>query len=190
MHCVEKWCCYLEGATFLPWILADHKYGVPVHQSPKCVLGHSQGLTGRGFHSLRLKRAFIHSQKEDLLRNLLVYGSGGQGKILVCQYLESSNNILDSLYLVLDSCTLVLDFCSLNLDSFTLELNSCAALRVQLLISSSNSLILGFSSLYSSISLGIPLVSVQPSSCWQSKDFKKPLGRNSKRPRKDPVKTL
>ncbi|KAJ9056387.1 hypothetical protein DSO57_1033525 [Entomophthora muscae] len=53
--------------------------GVPVHQSPKCVLGHSQGPSGRDFHSLGSKWAFIHSQKEDSLRNLLVYGPGGQG---------------------------------------------------------------------------------------------------------------
>ncbi|KAJ9061094.1 hypothetical protein DSO57_1024100 [Entomophthora muscae] len=53
--------------------------GVPVYQSPKCVLDHSQGLAGRDYHSLGSKGAFIHSQKEDLLRNLLVYGPGGQG---------------------------------------------------------------------------------------------------------------
>ncbi|KAJ9080138.1 hypothetical protein DSO57_1028223 [Entomophthora muscae] len=48
--------------------------GVPVHQSPKCVLDHSQGPAGRGS-----KWSFICSQKEDPLRNLLVYGLGGQG---------------------------------------------------------------------------------------------------------------
>ncbi|KAJ9063801.1 hypothetical protein DSO57_1037066 [Entomophthora muscae] len=53
--------------------------GVPVHQSPKCVLDCSQGLAGRGCHSLGSKWAFIHSQKEDPLRNLLVFGPGGQG---------------------------------------------------------------------------------------------------------------
>ncbi|KAJ9083793.1 hypothetical protein DSO57_1031075 [Entomophthora muscae] len=53
--------------------------GVPVHQSPKCVLDCSQGPAGRECHSLGSKWAFIHSQKEDPLRNLLVYGLGGQG---------------------------------------------------------------------------------------------------------------
>ncbi|KAJ9065325.1 hypothetical protein DSO57_1020957 [Entomophthora muscae] len=43
--------------------------GVPVHQSSKCVLDCSQGPAGRGFHSL----------KKDPLRNLLVFGPGGQG---------------------------------------------------------------------------------------------------------------
>ncbi|KAJ9048016.1 hypothetical protein DSO57_1039167 [Entomophthora muscae] len=53
--------------------------GAPVHQSPNCVLDHSQGLAGRGCHSLGSKWAFIHSQKEDPLRNFMVYGPGGQG---------------------------------------------------------------------------------------------------------------
>ncbi|KAJ9058451.1 hypothetical protein DSO57_1012249 [Entomophthora muscae] len=63
----------------------------------------------------------------DSLRNLLVYGLGFKETIWIYQYLESSNNILDSLYLFLDSCSLVLDFCALELDS-------CATLRIQLLI--------------------------------------------------------
>ncbi|KAJ9059669.1 hypothetical protein DSO57_1039034 [Entomophthora muscae] len=46
---------------------------------PKYVLDCSQGLAGRGCHSLGSKWAFIHSQKEDPLKNLLVYGPGGQG---------------------------------------------------------------------------------------------------------------
>ncbi|KAJ9049150.1 hypothetical protein DSO57_1027603 [Entomophthora muscae] len=53
--------------------------GVPVHQSPKCVLDCSQGPAGRDCHSLGSRWAFIHSQKEDPLRNLLVYGLGDQG---------------------------------------------------------------------------------------------------------------
>ncbi|KAJ9051485.1 hypothetical protein DSO57_1004222 [Entomophthora muscae] len=62
----------------------DHKLqkgdcGVPVQQSPKCVLDCSHGPAGRDCHSLGSKWAFIHSQKEDPLRNLLVYGPGGQG---------------------------------------------------------------------------------------------------------------
>ncbi|KAJ9067158.1 hypothetical protein DSO57_1002641 [Entomophthora muscae] len=55
---------------------------------PKCILDCSQGSAGRGCHSLLrgnvfqkyvlgLKWAFIHSQKEDPLINLLVYGRGG-----------------------------------------------------------------------------------------------------------------
>ncbi|KAJ9085862.1 hypothetical protein DSO57_1009702 [Entomophthora muscae] len=52
--------------------------GVPVHQSPKCVLNCSQRPAGRGCHSLGLKWAFIHSQKEDPLRNLLEYGPVSQ----------------------------------------------------------------------------------------------------------------
>ncbi|KAJ9062755.1 hypothetical protein DSO57_1007414 [Entomophthora muscae] len=52
--------------------------GIPVHQSPNCVLDCSQGLAGRDCHSPGLKWAFIHSQKEDPLRKLLVYGAGGQ----------------------------------------------------------------------------------------------------------------
>ncbi|KAJ9082522.1 hypothetical protein DSO57_1003683 [Entomophthora muscae] len=53
--------------------------GVPVHQSPKCVLDHSQGPAGRDCNSLGSKWAFIHSQKEDPLRKLLVYSPVGQG---------------------------------------------------------------------------------------------------------------
>ncbi|KAJ9078277.1 hypothetical protein DSO57_1008407 [Entomophthora muscae] len=57
----------------------EEECGVPVHQSPKCVLDCSQGPAGRGCHSLGLKWDFIQSHKEDPLRNLLVYGPGGQG---------------------------------------------------------------------------------------------------------------
>ncbi|KAJ9054914.1 hypothetical protein DSO57_1009571 [Entomophthora muscae] len=127
------------------WETAQRICGVPVHQSSKCVLDCIQGPAGSDFHSLLRenvsqkyvkgsKWAFIHSQKEDPLRKLLVYGPGVKETIWICQYLESSNNILDSLYLVLDSCTLVLDFCSLDLDSCSLNLDSGAALRIQLLI--------------------------------------------------------
>ncbi|KAJ9075594.1 hypothetical protein DSO57_1034575 [Entomophthora muscae] len=105
----------------------DSTCGVPVHLSPNCVLNCIQGPAGRDCHSLGSKWAFIHSQKEDPLRNLLVYDPGVKETIWICQYLESFNNILDSLYLVLDSCTLVLDSCTLNLDS-------SAVLRIQLLI--------------------------------------------------------
>ncbi|KAJ9058788.1 hypothetical protein DSO57_1008597 [Entomophthora muscae] len=93
---------------------------VPVHQSPLCVLGQSQGLAGRScdslvgkIHHLGLKWAFIHSQKEDPLRNLLVCDLGVWETIDLCQYLESSNNLLDSFYLVLDLCSLLLDSWSL-----------------------------------------------------------------------------
>ncbi|KAJ9074810.1 hypothetical protein DSO57_1002657 [Entomophthora muscae] len=104
---------YEHSESFLPKALV-WGFCPPV---PKCVLDYSQGPAKRDCHSL----------KEDPLRNLLVYGPGGQGNLLIFQYLESSNNILDSLYLVLDFCTLVLDVCSLDLDS-------SAALRIQLLI--------------------------------------------------------
>ncbi|KAJ9087924.1 hypothetical protein DSO57_1028263 [Entomophthora muscae] len=108
--------------------------GVPVHQSPKCVLDCSQGPVGRDCHTLGSKCAFFHSQKEDPLRNLLVYSLGVKETIWICQYVESLNNILNSLYLVLDSCSLVLDVFSLDLDSCSLNLDSSATLRIQLLI--------------------------------------------------------
>ncbi|KAJ9052799.1 hypothetical protein DSO57_1039672 [Entomophthora muscae] len=66
------------------------------------------------------KWAFICFQKEDSLRNLLVYSPGVWETIDICQYLESSNNLLDLLNLVLGSCALVLDSCSLVLDSCSL----------------------------------------------------------------------
>ncbi|KAJ9086008.1 hypothetical protein DSO57_1008522 [Entomophthora muscae] len=110
--------------------------GVPVQQSPGV-----SWIVARDCLEGGSKWAFIHSQKEDPLGNLLVYGPGVKETIWICQYLEFSNNILDSLYLVLNFCSLVLDICSLNLDSGTLNLDSsslesdfCAALRIQLLI--------------------------------------------------------
>ncbi|KAJ9072545.1 hypothetical protein DSO57_1026399 [Entomophthora muscae] len=127
-----------------PWIFSTHKLfigkfnyppcRVPVHQSPSV-----SWIVARNRLEGGLKWTFIHSQKEDSLRNLLVYGPGVKETIWICQYLESSNNILDSLYLVfdfcisvLDVCSLDLDSCSLNLDSSTLHLDSGAALRIQL----------------------------------------------------------
>ncbi|KAJ9076162.1 hypothetical protein DSO57_1028892 [Entomophthora muscae] len=80
--------------------------GVPVHQSPKCVLDCSQEPDRKGFHSLGSKWAFIHSQNEDPLRNLLVYGPGGQGNNMdlpilgvLQQYLELLNLSLGPLLL-------------------------------------------------------------------------------------------
>ncbi|KAJ9089045.1 hypothetical protein DSO57_1016834 [Entomophthora muscae] len=102
-------------------------YFKPGTLSPKMLI-----ILGAYFMFFGSKWAFIHSQKEDPLRNLLVYGLGVKETIWICQYLESSNNILYSLYLVLDFCTSVLDFFSLDLDSCSLNLDSGAALRIQL----------------------------------------------------------
>ncbi|KAJ9090644.1 hypothetical protein DSO57_1000492 [Entomophthora muscae] len=40
------------GPASLKTLSQDPFFGVPVHQSPKCVLDCSQGLAGRGYHSL------------------------------------------------------------------------------------------------------------------------------------------
>ncbi|KAJ9059506.1 hypothetical protein DSO57_1001578 [Entomophthora muscae] len=106
-----------------------HKCGVPVHQSPKCVLDHSQGPAGRDCHSLvRGQNGLLFTCRRKIpLETFWYMAQGVKETIWICQYLESSNNILDSFYLVLDSCILVLDVCSLDLDSG-------AALMIQLLI--------------------------------------------------------
>ncbi|KAJ9080132.1 DNA damage-inducible protein 1 [Entomophthora muscae] len=109
--------------------------GVPVHQSPKCDLSHSQGLAGRSFHSLvcenvyqkyvyGLKWAFIHSQKEDTLRNLMLYSPGAKVTIDICQHWEFSKNILDHCSSVLDFYSLVFDYCFSFLESCSSVLSS------------------------------------------------------------------
>ncbi|KAJ9056416.1 hypothetical protein DSO57_1033292 [Entomophthora muscae] len=67
------------GAPFEPVHFTEYLLWGSCPPVPKCVLDCSQGPAGSGCHSLGLKWAFIHSQKEDPLRNLLVYGPGGQG---------------------------------------------------------------------------------------------------------------
>ncbi|KAJ9073170.1 hypothetical protein DSO57_1019390 [Entomophthora muscae] len=66
---------------------------------PKCVLDHSQGPAGRGCHSIGSKWAFIHSQKEDPLRNLLVYSPGSQGNKMYLPILGVLQQYLELLVL-------------------------------------------------------------------------------------------
>ncbi|KAJ9060021.1 hypothetical protein DSO57_1035358 [Entomophthora muscae] len=88
---------------------------IPVHQSPKCVLDCSQGPAERECHSLGLKWTFIHSQKEDPLRNLLVYGLGGQGNNMDLQILGVLQQYLELLVLGLGLLDLSLGLMLLRL---------------------------------------------------------------------------
>ncbi|KAJ9070420.1 hypothetical protein DSO57_1008161 [Entomophthora muscae] len=96
--------------------------GIPAHQLPKCVLGHSQGLDGRGYHFLRLKWAFIHSQKEEPLRNLLVYGLGGHGNNVDLKILGALQQYLGLLILDLRLLHLILELLHLILGLLLLKL--------------------------------------------------------------------
>ncbi|KAJ9064366.1 hypothetical protein DSO57_1031499 [Entomophthora muscae] len=89
---------------------------------PKCVLDCSQGPSGRGCHSLGSKWAFIHSQKEDPLRYLLVYGPGGQGNNMDLPILGVLQQYLGLLILVLGLLHLSLGRLLLKLGLLLLKL--------------------------------------------------------------------
>ncbi|KAJ9073606.1 hypothetical protein DSO57_1014383 [Entomophthora muscae] len=105
---------------------------VPVYQSPKFVLDHSQGLAGRDCHSLGSKWAFIHSQKEDPLRNLLVYGPGGQGNNMNLPILGVLQQYLGLLVLGLGLLHSILGLLLLKLGLWHLKLGLWC-LRIRLL---------------------------------------------------------